>query len=103
MKRRESKPKPLGHKTFQSETKPLDTDQVVKERKAQNNREFFEKKITEVKGKTKEEIEAEVRTGKKNTSMQNSGHNPTGSTRDKAIASKLALFEQAHSTSPPQE
>lgn len=95
------------HKLVTVESKLLDTEQVAKERKAQNNREFFEKKITEVKGKTKEEIEAEVRLEsanvKKSTVLQGSSSHPIKDTAPKAIASKLALFESAHSASPPQE
>jgi hypothetical protein len=71
-----------------------DTEQVLRERKAEKNREFFEKKITEGKVRSKEEIEAEVR-------LEAHGTRKVAITypivKEPRIASKLALFEEGHS------
>jgi hypothetical protein len=76
-----------------------DTEQVLRERKAEKNREFFEKKITEGKVRSKEEIEAEVRLGLAlhggaGSRKASATHPPA---KDHIVASKLALFEEGHS------
>jgi len=78
----------IASETVQAKPLPPDTEHALKERRAQNTREFFEKKITEGKIKSKEEIEAEVRQQPKKSSLVLSSQ----ATKEK-IATKLALFE----------